>query len=202
MQLVEEDGVGLAEDLEPLGRHLAQTADGQTGTGERMAPHQGIRQTQLEPQPADFVLEQVAQRLDQLEAQLLGEPADIMVDLDRRGGPVGLAAAFDHVRIERALGQEACAGDRPGLVTKDLDEDVTDPPPLLLRVGHPFKASRNWSDASITRSSATRARAERLGDRRPLTEPQQTGIDEHADHPGPQRLGQKGRAHGRVDSSR
>ena len=36
-----------------------------------MAPDQGIRQTELEPQPADFVLEEVAQRLDQLEAQLL-----------------------------------------------------------------------------------------------------------------------------------
>ena len=40
------------------------------------------------------------------------------------------------------------------------------------------------------------------GDRLPLTEPQQPRIDEHADHPGPESLGQKGRADGRVDPSR
>ncbi len=140
VQLVQENGVGLAEDLEPLGRHLAQTAHRQARTGERMAPDQGVRQTQLEPQPADFVLEEIAQRLDQLEAQLLGEPAHVVVDLDRRGGPVGLAAAFDHVGIKRSLGQKARAGDRPCLVAEDVDEDVADPPPLFLRVDHALQA--------------------------------------------------------------
>ena len=167
-----------------------------------MAPHQGIRQTELEPQPADFVLEQVAQRLDQLEAELLGEPADIVVDLDRRRGPVGRAAAFDHVRIKRPLGQETRAGDRACLVAKDIDEDMTDPPPLFLRVDHSLERFEKSVGRIDHAKLGTRARAERLGDRLPLTEPQEPRIDEHADHPRPERLGQKGRADGRVDPSR
>ncbi len=47
--------------------------------------------------------------------------------LDRGRGAVGLAAALDHVGVERALGQEPGAGDRPGLVAEDVDERVADP---------------------------------------------------------------------------
>ena len=79
-QLFEEDGVGLAEDLEPLGGDLAQAADGQAGAGERVPPDQALGQAQLQAQPADLVLEQVAERLDQLEAQLGGQAADVVVD--------------------------------------------------------------------------------------------------------------------------
>ena len=105
-------------------------------------PGNGCRQTissgrpSCEPQPADFVLEQIAQRLDQLEAQVLGQPADVVVQLDRGGRAVAAAAAFDHVGIERALGQESGAFDLGGLVGEALDEGMADPPALLLRIGH------------------------------------------------------------------
>ena len=69
-EFFEEDGVGLAENLQPLCRHLAQAADGQAGTGERVAPDQALGQAQLQAEAADLVLEQVAERLDQLEPQL------------------------------------------------------------------------------------------------------------------------------------
>ena len=76
-----------------------------------MPPDEVFRQAQLQAQPADFVLEQVAQRLDQLEAQLRRQAADVVVQLDRRGRAVGRRAAFDHVGIERALGQKLDALD-------------------------------------------------------------------------------------------
>ena len=101
-----------------------------------MPPDDVLRQAQLHAQPADLVLEQVAQRLDQLEAQVLGQSADVVVQLDRGGRAVGRAAAFDHVGIERALGEEPGALDLGRLVGKALDEGVADPPPLLLRIDH------------------------------------------------------------------
>ena len=88
------------------------------------------------PRLADLVLEQVAQRLDQLEAQVLGQAAHVVVQLDGGRRPVGRAAAFDHVGIERALGQEPGVVDPRRLVGKALDERVADPPPLFLRIGH------------------------------------------------------------------
>ena len=107
-----------------------------------MPPHQGVGQAQLEPSRADLVLEQVAKRLDQLEAQLVGKSADVVMDLDRRRRAVGLAAAFDHVRVQRSLGQEIRAGDRPGLVAEDLDERVADPHSLLLGLGHAVQGGK------------------------------------------------------------
>ena len=80
LELVEEDRVGLAEDLEPRRGHLAQAADGQAGAGERVPPDERVGQAELQAEPADLVLEQVAERLDQLEAELLGQAADVVVD--------------------------------------------------------------------------------------------------------------------------
>ena len=92
-------------------RDVAQQAHRQSRAGERMPPDDLFGQAQLQAQPADFVFEQVAQRLDQLEAQILGQAADVVVQLDRGGRAIGRGAAFDHVGIERALGQEAGPGD-------------------------------------------------------------------------------------------
>ena len=62
------------------GGDLAQAADGQAGAGERVPPDQRVGQAELEAEAADLVLEQVAERLDQLEAELFGQAADVVVD--------------------------------------------------------------------------------------------------------------------------
>ena len=102
-----------------------------------MPPDDVLRQPQPLPQRADLVLEQVAQRLDEREGQILGQSADVVVELDRGGRAVGRAAAFDHVGIEGPLGEELGPFDPGGLVGETLDEGVADPPPLLLRIDHP-----------------------------------------------------------------
>ena len=59
------------------------------------------------PERAHLVLEELAQRLDQLELHALGQPADVVVALDRpRDGPLD-DTRLDHVGIERALHEEA-----------------------------------------------------------------------------------------------
>ena len=59
---------------------------------------------------AHLVLEQLAQRLDELELHPLGQPADVVVALDRRRRALE-GDRLDDVRIERALRQELDVAD-------------------------------------------------------------------------------------------
>ena len=97
--------------------------------------------TELEAHLADLVLEEGAQRLDELELEVVGQPADVVVTLD-----VGCAlapAGLDDVGIERALHEPL---DRVVLVAtvmhdvarrllEDADELLADRLALGLRIG-------------------------------------------------------------------
>ncbi len=74
------------------------------GTRERLAPHDLLGQPELLADRAHLVLEQRAQRLDELEVHVVGETADVVVGLDVR---VVAAARLDDVGIQRALHEEA-----------------------------------------------------------------------------------------------
>src|SRR3712207_6968368 len=52
--------------------------------GEGLALHEGVREAELAADLAHLVLEQRAQRLDECEGQVLGQPADVVVALDVR----------------------------------------------------------------------------------------------------------------------
>ena len=106
LDLVDDDPVGLAQRVEPLGGDLADDPDRQARARERLAEDHRLGQAELEPDRADLVLEQVAQRLDQLEAQVGRQPADVVVGLDLLGGLRLGRGDLDDVRVERALGQE------------------------------------------------------------------------------------------------
>ena len=80
------DGVGLAQQIQPLGGDLADDADRQARTGERLAPDDLGGQAELLADPADLVLEEHPQRLDQRELQVVGQAADVVMRLDLRGG--------------------------------------------------------------------------------------------------------------------
>ena len=58
---------------------FAQAAHRQAGTGEGMALDELLGQPQFQTEPPHLVLEQVAQRFDQLEPHLLGQTADVVV---------------------------------------------------------------------------------------------------------------------------
>ena len=86
-------------------------------------------------QPADFVLEQIAQRLDQLEAQILRQPADVVMQLDRGRRTIGARRRF---RSRRDTAFPAPETRRLRIlrrfVCEALDEHMADPPSLLLRI--------------------------------------------------------------------
>ena len=56
--LLPEDGIGIPQDLQFLIGDLTDDTDGQTGAGEGLAPHQLLRQAQLDAQLPHLVLEQ------------------------------------------------------------------------------------------------------------------------------------------------
>ena len=107
-ELLAGDGVGLAQQVEAVLGDLADDADAEAGAGERLALDDLLRQAELLADHPDLVLEQLAQRLDQLELEVLGEAAHVVVGLDVGGA--GAAAGLDHVRVERALDQERDLG--------------------------------------------------------------------------------------------
>ena len=68
--------VGLAQDVKALARGFtADDADREAGTREGLAPDEALGKPELRADRADLVLEQRAQRLDELELEVLGQAA-------------------------------------------------------------------------------------------------------------------------------
>ena len=86
-QLLAEDGVGIAQRCRAFSlRDLAHDADGKARAGEGLAHDQIFGQAQLAAELTHLVLEEQAQRLDDLlEVDIVGKAADIVVALDDGG---------------------------------------------------------------------------------------------------------------------
>ena len=110
-QFLDKDGVGTAQQLSTLARHLAQNAHAQPRAGERMAEHELARQAERDAELAHFVLEELSQRLEQLEMQRFRQPAHVVVRLDRMRFLRLGSGRFDHVGIDRSLREPSGAGD-------------------------------------------------------------------------------------------
>ena len=137
--LIPENPVGLLEDFDLLGGDFTDDAHAQAGTGEGLPPDKLVGDAQLLAHPADFILEQAAQGLDNVQKlHVLGHFDLIVVSFDL----IGIAlAGLDAVGVDGTLGEEgilaALAAD---LVPEDLIELGADDFPLLLRVRNPFQA--------------------------------------------------------------
>ena len=118
------------------------------GPGNGWRPTNASGRPKLAAEHADLVLEQFAQRLDQLHVHPLGQAADIVVALDRDRGPAGEADALDHVGIERALGEEIGAADLLRLRLEDVDEGLADQLALGLGLVEAGEAAEERSAAS------------------------------------------------------
>ncbi len=137
----DDDRVGFAECVEAVARDFAEAADGEAGTGEGVSPDDFFRQAKLQAELADFVFEQVAQRFDEVEAELGREAADVVMELDRVGRAIGRGAAFDDVGVERALGEKLGVCDLQRFGGEAFDERVADDAAFFLRVGDAGEAA-------------------------------------------------------------
>ncbi|PLC12344.1 hypothetical protein AUQ48_08950 [Kocuria flava] len=142
-KLLAGDRVRAAQHREAVLGDLADDADAQAGAGEGLAADDLLGQAELAAHGADLVLEQGPQRLHELELQVLGQPAHVVVALDV--GRALPAAGLDDVGVEGALDEEAhglallggAAGDLLGGGLEGADELAADDLALLLGIGHP-----------------------------------------------------------------
>ena len=156
------------------------------GPGERLAPHDLRRQAELLADPAHLVLEQRAQRLDERELQVVGQPADVVVALDV--GRAGAAAGLDDVGVERALHEELdVLAVRAGLgddlarrLLEDPDELAADDLALLLGVADAGERGEELlgrvDDLQLHAGGGDEVPLDLLG----LARAQQAVVDEHA----------------------
>ena len=100
-----------------------------------MPIHHLARQAELDAELAHFVLEQLAQRLEQLQVHLLGQAADVVVALDDVRLAGLRAGRLDHVRIDRALREPANARQLRRFLFEHFDEQPADDLALALRIG-------------------------------------------------------------------
>ena len=112
------------------------------GPGNGWRQHDLVGQAELAAEPAHLVLEQRAQRLDQLQRHVLGQAADVVVALDHRRRAVA-AAALDDVGVQRPLDEELGVGQPAGVLLEDPHEQLADRLALLLRVGRRRRAARS-----------------------------------------------------------
>ena len=82
------DGICILYDLDLLGGYFADDTDTQSGTGERLTEYQVLRDTKLQSYLTDLILEQVAQRLDDLlEIYIVGQTPTLWWDLITADSP-------------------------------------------------------------------------------------------------------------------
>ena len=106
-----------------------------------MPPHNLGRQAKIQTHLTNFILEQRAQRLDEVELQVVGKATDVVVALDV--GRARAATGFHDVGIERALYEELhglvgarCIDDGPRRILEHPDELATNDLALGLGVAH------------------------------------------------------------------
>ena len=129
------DGICILYDLDLLGGYFADDTDTQSGTGERLTEYQVLRDTKLQSYLTDLILEQVAQRLDDLlEIYIVGQAAYVVMGLDHCGFTA--QSALYHIGIDGSLYEEIHGTDLLRLFLKYTDELFADDLSLMLRLGY------------------------------------------------------------------
>ncbi|ENO87654.1 cytosine deaminase [Thauera linaloolentis 47Lol = DSM 12138] len=201
-QFVDEDGVGAAQQVSVFLLDFAEDAHAQARPREGVAVHHVVRQAEGHAQFAHFVLEQVAQRLQQLQAQGFGQAADVVVALDGVRLLVLGAAGLDHVGVDGALRQPLCVRELPGFGLEDLDELAADDLALLFRIGDALQVAHELPGGVHMHDLGVQAAGEHFHDQLAFVEAQQAVVDEHAGELVTDGAVDQRRGHRRVDAAR
>ena len=156
---------------------------------------------------ADLVLKQTPQGLHQLELEVLGQAAHVVVALDLHGHPftrLGIdvgASALDHIRIERALGQVIEGAKALALFFEDPNEFGANQLALFLGVGD----AREFVDEALPGIDVfdpdVELLVEEVHQELGLTLPHEALVDEHAGQLITDRLVQQEGEGGGVDTT-
>ena len=206
-QLLAGDRVGVTQNLEAVSGDLADDPDAEAGPRKRLAADDHLGQAELAADRAHLVLEEGAQGLDELELQVFGQSADVVVRLDVRGA--GAAAGLDDVGVERALHEEADRLAVGGRLEHErllgrlerADELASDDLALLLGVADPGECVQELLPR-VDRDQPHTGRGDVVVlDLLALVLAQQAVVDEDADQLVADRFVHERRRDGRVDSA-
>ena len=173
--------------------HFSEDAHTEPRPRERVPVDHLARQAELETQLAHFVLEELAQRLEELQVHALGQAADVVMRLDDVRLAGASARGLDHVGIDRALCQPLDSREFPRFLLEDLDEEPADGLALLLRVGLAVQRIEETLFGIHADDPHTHVAREGFHDLVAFAEPNQAVVDEHADQLIADRLVQQGR---------
>lgn len=196
------DGVGFLDDLDLFCRDFADDANAEARAGERLAIDEMLGDAKLAASLSHLVLEQEAQRLDDLlEVDAVRQAANIVVALDDGGFT---ETALDDVGINRPLHEEIDLADLLRFGFKDTDEFLADDLALLLRLGHALEFFiETLLGVDADKVQIVRAvRAEHGFDLVSLILSEEAVIDEDARQLLADRLREQDRRHGGVDAAR
>jgi GMP synthase (glutamine-hydrolysing) len=118
-----------------------------------MTSDEDVGQAELAAERADFVLEQFAQRLNQLHVHALRQTADIMVRLDGHRRAASERYTLDHVRVERALREKFRTADFFCLDLEHVDEEFSNGLALCFRIGDAGKLGEGEKVVALFRDS-------------------------------------------------
>ena len=186
-QLVAHDGVSLTQQLKPLLRHLTDDANAEARPREGLAGDDRLGQPELAANGAHLVLEQGAQRLDELELEVVGQAAHVVVALDVRGARA--ATRLDDVGVERALHEELhglaftlrLEHERLGGRLERANEFAADDLALLLGVGDARERIQELLTGIHRHEADARGSHIVFFDLAALIGPQEAVVDEDAD---------------------
>ena len=129
-KLLPQDRVGLSHSFQAVTGDGADTAHAEAWAREGLTVDHAVRQAQFAADNAHFILEEDAHRLDQFKVQVRGQTAGVVVGLDA-------GFAFQNVRPDGALRQQADAVQLPGFLGKDLNKLIADDLSLGLGIRNP-----------------------------------------------------------------
>ena len=193
-ELLAQDGVRLAHTFQPLARDRAQAAHAQAGAGEGLAVDHTVGQAERLADDAHFVFIEEFEGLDQLELQIFGQAAHVVVRLD--------GAALQNVRIDGALRQKFDAVLLARLLLEHADELRADDLALGFGVGDARELVQKAVDGVDVDEVGVHLAAEHLDHLFGLPFAQQAVVDVHADEVLADRLDEQRRHDGRIDPAR
>ena len=193
--------IGLLKQPHLLLRDLSKNTHAKPGPGKRLTVEKFVRHAENPSDRADFVLEEISERLDELKLQIIRKSADIMVRLDRLGRALHLVRALDDIGIDRALPQKPAVTEPAGLLRKDVDECLSDRLALRLRIFESLERTveplRRTDDGEVETEVASEHRLDLLG----FAPAEQSVVDEDAMESRADRPVKQHRGDGRVDSA-
>ena len=194
LELFAQDRVGFAHGFEAVAGDRAGAADAETGAGERLTVDHAGGKTEFTADAADLVLVEELDRLDQLELQICGKTADVVVRLH--------ADALEDIGVDGALSQELDPFLFSRLFLEDANELGADDLALLFGIADARQFVKETVDGVDVHQVGVELVAENADHLFGFALAEQTVVDVDADQVLADRLDQQRGADRRVDAAR